>query len=93
MVLISLSMKRRSEITFSTGAMAVGISFAVLTGLTIVSWLSTQATGGDFWSSPLTRSIVGVVTSINLIHFWIDAFIWKFSDAEIRKQHGEAFAF
>ena len=85
MVLISLSMKRRSEITFSTGAMAVGISFAVLTGLTIVSWLSTQATGGDFWSSPLTRSIVGVVT--------IDAFIWKFSDAEIRKQHGEAFAF
>jgi len=33
------------------------------------------------------------VTGINLIHFWIDAFIWKFSDAEVRKQHGEAFAF
>jgi hypothetical protein len=28
------------------------------------------------------RACVGVTSSVSLIRFWIDAFLWKFSDQE-----------
>ena len=93
MVLISMSMKRRSEMSFSTGSLAAAGSLAILIAFTVASWLSSRAGAGDFWSSLTARFIVGTVTGINLVHFWIDAFIWKFSSADIRQQHGEAFTF
>lgn len=94
MVLISLSMKRRSVLSISASVLAGITALAILIGLTLASYFSAQATSSiDFWANPATRVIVGAVIGVNLVHFWIDAFIWKFSNSDIRKQHGDAFAF
>jgi hypothetical protein len=47
----------------------------------------------SLWDSLLVRLIVGVTTGVNLVHFWLDAFIWKFSDRRMRQAHGQAFTF
>jgi hypothetical protein len=45
------------------------------------------------WQSPLLRAVLGLNSAASLIHFWLDAFVWRMSDKNIRALHGDAFAF
>jgi hypothetical protein len=71
----------------------VSITVAVLVGLTVTAYLVAQVSGGNMWADGSVRYLLGLLYGVNLVHFWVDAFIWKFSDKDVREQHGEAFAF
>jgi len=92
-VLASLTLRDRTRPTIGTlklGAMMA----AVLAGITVTAYLFVHvAAAGSIWADGAVRYFLGVLYGVNLVHFWVDAFIWKFSDADVRKQHGEAFAF
>jgi hypothetical protein len=94
MVWASLSLHRRATLLIARDVAGALVALAILVGLTFLSYATTQAVGsGDFWVSLPARAIFGIVLGVNLVHFWVDAFIWKFSNREIRGLHGEAFAF
>jgi hypothetical protein len=92
LVLISLSLRTRTSYRTVVG----GFSFALVI-VALATYAAYQAIGvygpPALWESLWVRLVVGFVTGINLMHFWLDAFIWRFSDRETRVLHGEAFAF
>ena len=93
-VAVSLSMRRVRSIDLAKGIAGVTLVALILGILTYVAWLTSQvSTGTDIWSSLTARVVLGIVTGVNLIHFWLDAFIWKFSSKDVRQLHGEAFSF
>ena len=63
----------------------------MLVGLTLMSYAAVAVP--DMWSNLTLRVIIGATLGINLIHFWVDTFIWKFSEKEICDLHGQAFNF
>jgi hypothetical protein len=93
MVFASLSMReRRVKSTWDIGAASAAA--AIIVGLTVTAWIGIRAvTVPDVWESTDVRLVLGFIYGINLIHFWVDAFIWRFSDADVRQQHGDAFVF
>jgi len=93
MVWASLSLRQRSTVKIINSVASAGVALVILAGLTLFSYATSQAISGDFWASFSTRLIFGVVGGVNLVHFWVDAFIWKFSNKAVRDLHGEAFAF
>jgi hypothetical protein len=92
LVLASLSLRTRT----SYRSIAAALTLAVVT-VALATYAAYQASGvygpPSLWESMWVRLVVGFVTGINLVHFWVDAFIWRFSDRETRLLHGEAFAF
>lgn len=92
-VLASLTLRDRTKPAI--GALKIGaLVAAVLAGITVTAFLFIKvAGGGNVWVDGPVRYFLGVLYGVNLVHFWVDAFIWKFSNAEVRKQHGQAFAF
>ena len=62
------------------------MAFMFIVGYTVL--MSSLDTGG--WESfRVEQAWVLIPLTGNLIHFYIDAFIWKFSDPHIRKEIGE----
>lgn len=94
MVFSSLSFKARE--TTSTAAIwrIAGYAALVLAALTCISWWASKtASSADMWLNLWPRMVFGAILGVNLVHFWVDAFIWKFSDKEVRNLHGAAFKF
>lgn len=57
-------------------------------GLTVLGFLLARQTAGEsVWNDFAIRLLLGIVTGVNLVHFWIDAFIWKLSDPAMRRMH------
>lgn len=94
LVLMSLSLSDWRSVDLRKTAIAFAIALVAVAGATYIAYEANQAYGPPaMWESLWVRLVVGFVTGVNLVHFWLDAFIWRFSDKEMRKLHGEAFAF
>ena len=94
LVLMSLSLNVRQ----SAGLRTIAVSFAIaLTATAVATYAAYEATKlygpPALWENFTVRLIVGFVTGVNLVHFWLDAFIWRFSESEPRRLHGDAFRF
>ncbi len=93
MVLTSLSLKERTSLTAGKLAFNLGAVGSILSLIVVTWYVVAQTMGGpDPWTSAGGRVALGLAWGMPLVHFWIDAFIWKFSEKEIRQLHGEAFA-
>lgn len=94
MVFASLSFAKRKQLTVSSLVSNAGVIAAILAG-TMTVWyvVSRVGTTPDLWDDTVARAAVGCLYGVSLMHFWVDAFIWKFSERKIRELHGEAFAF
>lgn len=89
-VLSSLSMSnRKASRQVWLGAAITVCVMAILTGAAFV----TIKTGWQQWDNVWLRSVFGAFIGVNLTHFWVDAFIWKFTNSDVRKLHGDAFSF
>jgi hypothetical protein len=94
LVLMSLSLSTWRSVDWSKTALAFLIALTAVAGVSYVAYSAIQHYGPPaLWESVWVRLVVGFVTGINLVHFWIDAFIWRFSEKDVRKLHGDAFAF
>lgn len=92
LVLISLSLHTRRS--YKASAAAFILALVTVAFATYAAYQAIAVYGPpSLWESLTVRLVVGFVTGINLMHFWVDAFIWRFSDRETRVLHGEAFAF
>ena len=94
MVFASASLRARR--TAGRKALLISMASATVIFAIIVSvaLVARQSYGGpSLWDNVWVRIAVGLFAGVNLIHFWIDSFIWKMSDTHYREQHGEAFAF
>ncbi|NIX77000.1 hypothetical protein [Microvirga terricola] len=93
-VLASLALRERKKARTVGILSSIAIASALLIGLTVTAWLVVKVSaGGNVWAEGPVRIGLGVLYGVNLLHFYLDAFIWKFSDKQVREQHGEAFAF
>ena len=93
MVLASLSFKKRRSLTTGRLAANLGAAGSILGLIGLLWYFVFLSTGGaEPWASIGGRIALGLAWAVPLVHFWIDAFIWKFSDKEIRQLHGDAFA-
>ena len=87
----SLILNARSRTTFASLALRASLLLAVLVGIT---WAALSVRGASGYVSSVTGgAALGLLMGVNFVHFWVDAFIWKFTEASVRKQHGEALAF
>lgn len=68
------------------------ITAAMMVALTYVGFFTVKA-GWMHLDSVWLQLLFGVYVGVTLMHFWVDAFIWKFGNSEIRKLHGDAFSF
>lgn len=93
MILASLSLRDRTQLNVASGLGVGAITLAAVISLTLVAYVSGEASRVNLWANPVARVIAGLVAGVNLVHFWVDAFIWKFSRKDIRQLHGEAFRF
>lgn len=94
MVFASLSLRHRENVDLRGIIGSAGLTLAILIGLTVMSYAAAQSVAvPDMWSNLTLRVIMGTTVGINLIHFWVDTFIWKFSEQGIRTLHGQAFNF
>jgi surface polysaccharide O-acyltransferase-like enzyme len=94
MVFASLSLRNRENVDLRGIIRSSGFALAMLVGLTLMSYAAAQSVAvPDMWSNVTLRVIMRATLGINLIHFWVDTFIWKFSEKEIRDLHGQAFNF
>jgi hypothetical protein len=94
LVLMSLSFSGWRSLAWMRTAVAFVIAASLIVAATFAAYGMTSLYGPpSLWDNPTVRVIVGLVTGVNLVHFWLDAFIWRFSDKRIRETHGEAFAF
>ena len=94
LVLVSLSMKSWRSVELKTTGLAFVLAFLAVAGTSYAAYEILQGYGPpSLWESTSVRLVVGLVTGVNLVHFWLDAFIWKMSDRAIRELHGDAFAF
>ncbi|TDG10574.1 hypothetical protein E1N52_04320 [Paraburkholderia guartelaensis] len=85
---LSLSNRKADKKIWFGAALTIGV-MALLTAAAFV----TIKTGWQQWDNVWLRVVFGAFLGVNLTHFWVDAFIWKFNNAEVRKLHGEAFNF
>lgn len=94
LVLMSLSLSDWRSVDLKRTGIAFGIALVAVAGTTYIAYTANQIYGPPaLWESVWVRLVVGFVTGVNLVHFWLDAFIWRLSDKEMRKLHGEAFVF
>lgn len=68
------------------------VTATMMTALTYAGFIISK-TGSMQLDNVWLRLVLGLYTGITLMHFWVDAFIWKFGNSEIRKLHGDAFSF
>lgn len=95
-VLVSLALSGRDAVSPATLLKIGGRIVVILSGLTIIAYVFIVAadTGkGADWNDIRVRLLAGVFGGINLAHFWLDAFIWRFANLKVRTLHGSAFAF
>jgi hypothetical protein len=96
-VLASLSLRQRKSSNWGPLliSLAIGLAaIAALTGLSLqfpkwAGWGGGPILFPDVWP----RVLIGVIKGVGLSHFWIDAFIWRLSQKEVRALHGDALAF
>jgi hypothetical protein len=94
LVFMSLSLSSWKSVQWNKAILAASAASILIVAATYAGYRAGLIYGpARLWDSLLVRLIVGVTTGVNLIHFWLDAFIWKFSDRRVRQAHGEAFAF
>lgn len=94
LVFSSLSLRKRNNIPNLNIVSKATIVIGSLIFLTLISTLfSKPVAAPDYWDTINIRYIAAILIAVNLSHFWIDAFIWKFSNAKVREIHGEAFNF
>jgi hypothetical protein len=96
LVLSSLALRERRVSVPSKLMLGIALFAALIAGLTIVGYFVIALITDNasvMWDSDAVRAAVGANLAISLIHFWIDAFIWKLSDKSIREAHGDALAF
>lgn len=92
-VICSLAFARRGVSPMFTAA-NLGI-VAVINAILFGGWyiLFGVANVPIVWNDTSARLATGILYGIALVHFWIDAIIWKFSDPTMRALHGDAFDF
>jgi hypothetical protein len=94
LVFMSLSLSGRRLVDVRALVLKGIIVAAVIVAATFAGYRASLSYGPpDLWESLTVRLVVGLTTGVNLVHFWLDALIWKFSDKRTREAHGEAFAF
>ncbi len=94
LVFMSLSLSTRRFLDLKGLAPKMIIVAVVITGATYAGYQASLNYGPpDLWDSVWVRLVVGLTTGVNFVHFWLDAFLWKFSDKRTREAHGDAFAF
>jgi hypothetical protein len=94
MIFTSLSLRNRESVDLRGIIWSSSLTLAMLVGLTVISYTASQSVSvSDLWSDLTLRVIMGTILGVNLIHFWVDTFIWKFSEKGIRNLHGQAFNF
>lgn len=81
--------ERKSRKSLWVGMAITAIMMATLTYVGFQAAISGSTQIDNIW----LRLVLGIYTGITLMHFWVDAFIWKFGNADIRKLHGDAFSF
>jgi len=94
LVLASISLRSRQTLAPGSVVKALLVGLILIAGATALGASISQNWGDPkLWDSVLVRAVVGLTTGVSLVHFWIDAFIWKFSVKEVRELHGDAFVF
>lgn len=96
LVLASLTLRERRTAAPSKLMLGVALFATLVVALTLTGYYVIAVTTENasvMWASLGVRAALGANLSISLIHFWIDAFIWKLSSKEIRELHGQALAF
>ena len=94
LVLVSISLRSRQTVTSGSIVKALCVGLILVAAATALGATLSQNWGDPkLWDNIIVRAVVGFTTGVSLVHFWIDAFIWKFSDKEIRELHGQAFVF
>ena len=92
-VFLSLSQRDRTPRWERHAVVPVATALASMVIVTLLAHEMAESVAGDFWDSPASRVLVGVLTGVNLVHFWVDRFIWRFSDSRVRDLHRAAFQF
>lgn len=94
LVFSSLTLKNWKSISTFNVFIRAAIVIGCLICLTLISTLFTKPLASpDYWDNINIRYIAAILIAVNLSHFWIDAFIWKFSSSTVREAHGDAFTF
>ena len=96
-LIVSLSLTQKHRLVHPWWRIA-GAIVVVAIALASLTWIAHEATAHSasamtVWGSWKVRLVLEIAAAVNLIHFWVDAFIWKFSDKNIRALHGNAFNF
>ena len=96
LVLASLSMRKRrssdpTKIMFGIAVFATLVVGLTVAGYFVIALITDNA--AVMWDSYVIRAAIGLNLAVSLVHFWIDAFIWKMSDKGMREAHGDALVF
>lgn len=96
-LIVSLSLTQKHRLEHPWWRIAGTIAIVAVAMLLLI-WIAHEATAHSVsamtvWGDWKIRLVLELAAAVNLIHFWVDAFIWKFSDKNIRALHGNAFKF
>jgi hypothetical protein len=92
-LLVTLTLSIGGQGTRARAAVLSKIAFTII-AIGVVSAIGWVAFQYYYASSEIgIRIIVGLISAVALIHFWVDAFVWKLSDAAVRQMHGKVLAF
>ena len=94
LVFLAITMGERRQLKAASIACGVGLTVFVIACIALTTYaMRMYYAPPDLWDSVLVRLVVGLLTGTAFMHFWVDAFIWRFSDSQVRNAHGDAFAF
>lgn len=96
LVVASLSLRERRSADKTKVMIGIAVFASLVVGLTMLGYYViaiTTTNAAVMWDSYAVRAALGANLAISLIHFWIDAFIWKLSDKTMREGHGDALVF
>jgi len=94
LVFMSLSLDSRRSLDGMSLLRHGAVAATFIAAATYAGYQANLHYGGpELWNALSVRLVVGATTGVNLVHFWLDAWIWKFSDKRVRAAHGDAFAF
>jgi hypothetical protein len=94
LVIMSISLAQHTaQEPRATAFKALGV-IATIAVISVIGWQVGVMGGGRGGGLPeeAVRGAAGLMMGVSLAHFWIDAFIWKMSNKDVRALHGAAFS-
>jgi hypothetical protein len=96
LVLMSLSLRERKHADLKqlwTGLAMTALLLVIMTTFWFYALALYKGGDAQLWTNNWIRLTVGWFTGVNIVHFYLDAFMWKMSEKRMRDAHGQAFAF